>query len=315
MSPRRGWGRGAVVAIIAAVVVVAVGGVGLAIWFGSRGETPEAGAQRYLEALASGDADRLAVAVAPDVDLSAGTLDAFASATGYLRQPAVTSTETSSSETATVSATYFLSGGMRVVSFTVRLVDGRWLADADALGGIVATTSVGDAVTIGDVVLEASTPLAALPAAYAVTAAPAEILEGEADAVVTPGATTEVAVAASLTPDAAARAQPAVDTYLTDCTASTPEAPATAIPESCGISIPWGADLASAQGFVFRVQTFPTVALDATGGFLASGGSYVVTVSGMQRDGTAASFTYRDDAWTLRGALVFTGGELILQAW
>ena len=35
---------------------------------------------------------------------------------------------------------------------------------------------------------------------------------------------------------------------------------------------------------------------------------------GVTRDGTEGSFTYRDDDWTLRGALIFTGGELVLQA-
>lgn len=315
MIARRGPGRGAVMAIIAAVLVLALGGVGLAIWLGSRGDTPEAGAQRYLDALAGGDTDQLTAALAVGADLSAETLDAFASASSYLREPAVTGTEKSSDNTETVSATYALAGSTHSVTFTVRLVEGRWLADSDALGSITATTSVGDAVTIGDVVLEASAPLIALPAAYTVTAAPAGVLAGEAEAVVTPGATTEVAVAASLTPDAATRAQPAIDAYLQACTASSPEAPAASIPASCGISVPWGADLASAQGFVFRVETLPAVTLDASGGFIASGGSYVVTVSGVQRDGTAGSFTYRDDAWTLRGALTFSRGELILQAW
>ena len=86
-------------------------------------------------------------------------------------------------------------------------------------------------------------------------------------------------------------------------------------PPSCGISIPWGADLASADGFVFRIETLPILALDATGGFIASGGSYVATVSGQTRAGTPAAFTYRDDAWTLRGAFTFEAGEFVLQAW
>mgnify|MGYP001113421487 CR=1 FL=1 len=315
MSPRRSPGRGAIVAIFATVIVLAVGGIGLAVWLASRGESPEAGAQRYLEALASGDGDRLGAAVSADVDLGAETVDAFAAASSYLSEPTVTNVKTSSNDTAIVSATYVLSGGTRNATFTMHHEDGRWLADADALGTITATTSVGDAVTIGDVVLEASAPLVALPAAYTVTAAPAGVLAGESEAVVTPGATTEVAVAASLTPDAATRAQPAVDAYLQACAASSPEAPAPVSPPACGISIPWGADLASAQGFVFRVETFPTVTLDESGGFIASGGSYVVTVSGLRRDGTPGSFTYRDDAWTLRGALTFSGGELVLQAW
>lgn len=315
MTARRRPRRGAVIVIIAAVLVVVAGGAGLTIWLASRGETAEAGAQRYLEALASGDSDRLAAAVADDVDLTTETLAAFAAASAYLREPRVTSTETSSSDSATVSATFVLSEDERDVTFSLRLEDGRWLADSDALGSIAATTSVGDAVTIGDVVLETSAPLIAVPAAYTVSAAPAGVLEGEAEAVVTPGETTEVAVAASLTADAATRAQPAVDAYLQECTASSPEAPAPVSPAACGISIPWGADLASAQGFVFRVETLPTLTLDASGGFIASGGSYVVTVSGVQRDGAAGSFAYRDDAWTLRGALSFAGGELILQAW
>ena len=306
-------GRSVIIGIAAVVLIVVGSCIVLALWLTSRGDSPEAAAQRYLDALATGEADEvratLTAGAVPD-----GTLDAFEAATAYLTQPRVGDTKTTA-DTATVSASYFLAGGMRMVEFTVRRVDGRWVPGTDALGEIVATTSVGDAVSIGDVVLETSAPLVALPAAYDVTAAPAQVLTGTAEAVVTPGATTEVAVEASLSPDAAASAQPAVDAYLETCTASSPEAPAATSPEACGIGIPWGADLASADGFVFRVETLPTVALDATGGFLASGGSYVVTVSGVKRDGTAGSFTYRDDAWTLRGALTFEGGELVLKAW
>jgi hypothetical protein len=315
MSPRRRPGRGAAIVIATTAVIALAAAIGLILWFTTQGDSAEAGAQRYLDALARGDADEIRTTVTADAMPGDTTLDAFEAASSYLGQPTVTSTETLADGTATVSATYSLAREARTVTFTVRQEDGRWLADADALGALAATTSIGDAVKIGDVVLETSATLVALPAVYAVTATPAGILTGEAEAVVAPGETTQVAVAASLTPDAAARAQPAVDAYLEACTASSPETPAPASPESCGISVPWGADLASAQGFVFRIETLPTVALDATGGFIASGGSYVVTVSGPKRDGTPGEFTYRDDAWTLRGALVFTGGEVILRAW
>ena len=315
MSPRRRLGRGAAIVIAAAVVIALAAAIALVVWFTTRGDSAEAGAQRYLDALASGDADEVRATVTADAMPGDTTLNAFEAASSYLREPTVTSTEASTDGTATVSATYSLAQEARTVTFTVRQEDGRWLADADALGALAATTSIGDAVSVGDVVLETSATLIALPAAYAVTATPAGILTGEAEVVVTPGETTQVAVSASLTPDAAANAQPAVNAYLEACTASSPETPAPTSPASCGIGIPWGADLASAQGFVFRIETLPTVALDATGGFIAGGGSYVVTVSGLKRDGTPGEFTYRDDAWTLRGALVFTGGELVLQAW
>ncbi|WP_458042166.1 MULTISPECIES: Rv0361 family membrane protein [Bacteria] len=315
MTPRRRLGRGAIIATAAAVLVLIGAVIALVVWFTARGDSPEAGAQRYLDALASGDADEVRATLTSSALPDAATLEAFGAATAYLSDPEVAGVETSGNDAATVSAAYFLTGGMHAVTFTVRLEDGQWLADADALGSIAATTTMGDAVTIGDVVLEASAPLVALPAVYDVVAAPAGILTGEAEVVVAPGATADVTVEVALAPDASATAQPAVDAYLEACTASSADTPATTSPASCGISIPWGADLARAEGYVFRIETLPTVTLDATGGFIASGGSYVVTVSGQTRAGEPASFTYRDDAWTLRGALTFEGSELILQAW
>jgi hypothetical protein len=315
MSPRRRPGRGLVIGIAAIALVVLGAGIALAVWLTMRGDSPEAGAQRYLDSLASGDADEVRATLTAGAIPDAATLNAFEAATAYLTQPRVEGAEAASADTASVSASYLLAGEMRTVSFTVRQIEGRWLADTDAVGEIVATTSIGDAVTIGDVVLEASAPFVALPASYAVSAAPARILTGTTNAVAAPGASTEVAVDAALSPDAAASTQPALDAYLETCTASSPEAPASTSPKACGISIPWGADLASTTGFVFRIETLPTVALDETGGFLATDGSYVVTVSGLTRDGDPGSFTYRDDAWTLRGALTFAGGELVLEAW
>lgn len=315
MTPRRRLGRGVIIAIAAAALVVIGAGIALVVWFTARADSPEAGAQRYLDALASGDADEVRETLASSAVPDAATLGAFEAATAYPSDPEVAGVETSGNDTATISASYFLPGGVHAVTFTVRLEDERWLADADALGGISATPTMGDAVTIGDVVLGASAPLIALPGVYDVVAAPAGILTGAAEVVVTPGATADVVVEAALAPDASATAQPAVDAYLEACTASSADTPAPTSPPSCGISIPWGADLASADGFVFRIESLPTVTLDSTGGFLATGGSYVATVSGQTRAGTPASFTYRDDAWTLRGALTFEAGELVLQAW
>lgn len=315
MSSRRRLGRGAIIGIAVALVVVLGAGVALGVWLTGRGDSPEAGAQRYLDALAAGDAAGVRASSMDGSSLSAETLDAFVSAREYIGDPAVTSTESTGNDAATVSASYDIAGESLAVSFTVREEGGRWLADPDALGAFALTTSIGDAVRIGTVVFETSETFVALPAAYDISAAPEGVLTGSASAVATPGATTDVAIEAALAPDADALAQPAVDAYLEACTSSSAVAPAPMSPASCGISVPWGADLASAQGFVFRVETLPTVALDPSGGFIATGGSYVVTVSGTTREGTTDSFTYRDDAWTLRGALTFDAGELVLQAW
>jgi hypothetical protein len=315
VSPRQRLGRGLIIAITAAVLVVIGAGIALVVWFTARSDSPEAGAQRYLDALASGDADDVRATMTTDAAPDTATRGTFEAATAYLTQPSITGTEAMTGESVTVSASYLLTGDTHEVTFTMRLEDGQWLAAADALGTISATTTIGDAVTIGDVVLEASAPLLALPAAYDVVAAPAGIVTGTAEVVVDPGATADVAVEAALAPDASVTAQAAVDAYLEACTASSAESPAVTSPPSCGISIPWGADLASADGFVFRIETLPILALDATGGFIASGGSYVATVSGQTRAGTPAAFTYRDDAWTLRGAFTFEAGEFVLQAW
>ena len=315
MTPRRRLRRGAIIGIAAAILVLLAAGAALALWLVGRGDSPEAVAQRYLDALADGDGDAARATFADGAAPTTDTLDAFESASAYLTRPAVAGAETSADDSTSVKASFFLAGGMHIVTFTVRQQDGRWVLGDDALGAITATTTLGDAVSVGGVMLETSASLKALPAAYEVAAAPGQILTGTAEAVVTPGGQTQVAVEASFAPDASAHAQSAVDAYLKACTRSSAEAPATTSPTACGIRIPWGADLASADGFVFRVETLPTVALDATGGFIATGGSYVATVSGLTREGTPADYTYRDASWTLRGGLDFEGGELVLRAW
>ena len=50
-------------------------------------------------------------------------------------------------------------------------------------------------------------------------------------------------------------------------------------------------------------------------GFAATGGTLVATAVGVDDGGGAASFTYRDSEWALRGSVGFTIDALTLEVW
>jgi hypothetical protein len=110
------------------------------------------------------------------------------------------------------------------------------------------------------------------------------------------------------TVDLPTEVQEQLDAYADSCAQ-----PAVTVPDHCGIVIPWAADLAQLTGVAFRIEQHPTVAISADGAtFDATGGVLVATVSGTTRDGVAAEFTYRTDAWTLRGDIDADGDRILV---
>ncbi|GAA2006371.1 hypothetical protein [Microbacterium ulmi] len=149
---------------------------------------------------------------------------------------------------------------------------------------------------------------ALLPGAYSASASPTGLLSGATTVVVLPGGDDDVAVEASLSADATAKAQAQLDAYARACAQ-----PADAVPANCGIRVPWAADLAGLDRIAFRIEQLPAVVLSPDArSFAATGGILVATASGTARDGTAGSFTYRADDWALRGTVAFAGDGMVL---
>ncbi len=296
--------RGVVVAIAAGAAAVVIG-AGVA-WFAlTRPAGPDAAARDYLAALAAGDGERALSLVAGDPGGSAA--EALAGAIARIEDPVVTRVG-GAAGTTRADVTFTLDGAEHSASFGLVEVEGDWRVDADGLGALTATTTIGDAVDIGGVLVDTGADAALLPALYDVTAAPTGLVAGSTTATVLPGSTETVAVEASLSPDATAAVQEQLDAYAAACTA-----PASAVPPNCGIRVPWAADLGALAGIAFCIDTAPavTIAPDART-FAATGGVLVATATGTTRDGAAASFTYRADDWALRGSISFTGDEMVL---
>jgi hypothetical protein len=286
--------------------VLVVAGGGAVAWFLTRPQSPESVADDYLRALSKGDISTIGGM------LVAGTEDlpqieaAFAGASGHISHYSVTVAGASDAERA-ARADVELSGSPAVVGFTLVQVDGKWKVK-DPFGSLTATTTLGDSVRVGDALVKADAPVALLPAVYPVTAAPRGLLTGESTAVVATGTPVTVAVDASLSPNATSRAQEQLDAYADACAK-----PATAVPDQCGIRVPWAADLATLTSLAFRVDVYPTVTISDDGRtFDAVDGTIVATATGTTRAGEDASFTYRAEDWALRGSVTFAGDEMVL---
>lgn len=299
--------RGAVVASIALAAVLAAAGAGVAWWALTRSPGPDVVAHDFLSALADGDGSR-AVALIDDLpDSAVRAAESLEAAAALVTEPQIESIGSVEGSTR-VRVTFALAGEQRTASFGLVERDGAWRISADALGTVTPTTTLGDSVGIGDILLSAETATSLLPGAYEVSAAPTGLLAGATPVAVLPGADAPVAVAASLSPDATAQAQAQLDAYAASCAA-----PAAAVPEHCGIRVPWAADLAALASIAFRVEASPVVALSPDGRtFAATGGIIVATATGATRDGRTASFTYRADDWGLRGSVSFTRDEMVL---
>lgn len=310
--------RGAVIVAGAIAAALIIGG---AIWaLTPRPQSPQEAAERYLAALAAGDVETIssmrAHLLTDEDELTLRT--AFESASGYIAGPRVDSmieTEESGESTVDVRATAELAGGDIAVGFVLHREDDRWMLSDDYLGTLTVTaattsgTVTSDAVRIGAALAPAATGVALLPASYAVSAAPRELLDGAETVSVSSGAAVELALETALTPPATSRAQEALDAYAAECTAT-----ATAVPPNCGLKVPWAADLATVASIAYRVERLPAVQLASESGmeFAATGGVLVATATGTTRAGEPASFTYRAEDWALRGSIAFRGDEMLL---
>lgn len=295
------------VGIVAAAGALVIAG-GVAAWILTRPASAESVADQYLRALSRGDASAIHGLLADDEGLDEQTDAMFAGADGYISDYSV-ALSAESDAVRTARADVELGGEPGVIVFTLTQQDGRWKVGEDPLASLRVDTSIGDSVHVGGVLVPASTELSVLPAVYPVTAAPAELVTGEASAIVTGAAPVTVTLDAALSPDAAGLAQGQVDEYADACAR-----PAEAVPDNCGMRVPWAADLATLTSIAFRIDAYPTVALGDEGrSFAATGGQIVATATGTTRAGQPGTFTYRADDWALRGSVSFAGDEMVLE--
>ncbi|MGP6203558.1 hypothetical protein [Microbacterium sp. F2] len=298
--------RGPLIAVVAAgVVLLAV--AGLVLWLLQRPPGPQAVAEDYLRALAGGDADTALDLVASD-SLDPSLIEAaFAGATATISDAEVTGV-IEDGETATASITYTLDSTSGSGELMLQQTPTGWKVAPDGLGTVTITSALGDAAAIGTAVFGVNEPVVLLPALYQIDAAPVGILTGALTVAVAPGSAATAALQPQLSDTALETASAQVQAYVDACTA-----PADAVPENCGIRVPWAADLATLTSLSFRVETAPTLAFaEDLSSFAATGGVLVATASGTTRDGSAGTFTYRTDDWSLRGGMAFTGNQLVL---
>ncbi len=327
-------------AIVAAAVVAIVSSVGgFVAWsFISRPSGAAETAGAYLAALERGDGVAASALSAPqaagETAVEFGALD---DATEWISAARV-ETITEAGTDATATATFTLAATQHSVTMTLSNRSGAWLVTDAPATTLRATSTMGAGIEIGDVAVpfddaaaagaDAATAagtgtetetkaathaatVALLPGVYEVTAAPAGLLEGAQEVVATGAESLNVALQPTLGAAALTAADAQLATYLAACTA-----PATAVPLDCGIRVPWAADLASLTRLTFRIDKAPTLALAPDGsGFAATGGTLVATAVGVDDGGGAASFTYRDSEWALRGSVGFTIDALTLEVW
>ena len=327
-------------AIVAAAVVAIVAIVGgFVAWsFISRPSGAAETVGAYLAALERGDgAAASALSAQQAVDAAAVEFGALDDATEWISAARV-ETITEEGTDATATATFTLAATQHSVTMTLSNRSGAWLVTDAPATTLRATSTMGAGIEIGDVAVpfddaaaagaDAATAagtgtetetkaathaatVALLPGVYEVTAAPAGLLEGAQEVVATGAESLNVALQPTLGAAALTAADAQLATYLAACTA-----PATAVPLDCGIRVPWAADLASLTRLTFRIDKAPTLALAPDGsGFAATGGTLVATAVGVDDGGGAASFTYRDSEWALRGSVGFTIDALTLEVW
>jgi hypothetical protein len=299
--------RSTVVILALTGVAVVAAGAGIAVWSTTRTPGPSDVAMTYFTALASGDA-QAALAVTDTPDTEHGDLTAaYQGAQERVADPRVTES-VQAADSARVVVAYDIGREPHESELDlIRTADGDWALTA-VTGRVLVTSTIGDAVAIGDLTVPAADEVALLPGGYAVDALPRGLVEGSASAVITPGQLTTVALETTVAPAATAAAQEQLDAYATTCTQ-----PAAAVPANCGIRVPWAADLASLSSIVYRVEQLPTIALaEDAATFAATDGIVVATARGTTRDGRSATFTYRTDDWALRGTITFSGNEMVL---
>ena len=310
--------RRTAVILSAIVAVVLGGGAALTIWLLSQPAGPEATVSAYLSALERGDGAAASALSDPRTAADAPVVfDALAGASEWITE-ASTGAATVDDLDASVDASFTLDGSAHSVTIGLSNASGTWLVTAPPVATVVARSTLGAGVVLGSGAgismpfdTEESVTFALLPGVYAITAAPAGLLDGGKSITAVASAPIEIALAPTLGEAATAAAQTQLTAYLAACTK-----PATTVPSACGIRVPWAADLATLSGLKFRIDAAPVLALAPDGsGFAATGGVLVATATGTTDAGDEASFSYRDAEWALRGGIAFTLDELVLEVW
>ena len=280
---------------------------GVVLWLVLRPSGPQSAAEDYLAALSRGDAaSALGLVVTDGLDVSSAE-DAFAGVSGTISEARVTAMN-EDGDTATAEIAYTLDAASASGEITLVRTDAGWKVTQSGLGTLTIASARGDAAAIGTAIVEVGAPFLLLPGLYDVLPAPVGILTGTATAGVTPGGAATADLQPELSDTALETASAQVQAYIDACTA-----PTDAVPEGCGIRVPWAADLATLTSLAFRVETAPTLAIaEDLSSFAATGGVLVATATGTARDGSAGTFTYRTDDWSLRGGMDFTGNQLVL---
>lgn len=268
----------------------------------SREEGPEAMATTWLRALAEGDDEAARAAMTPDAG-AAGV--GIGDAAERLTDPVVVGVRVDG-DSAEVDVSFVLSGEEHDVTLSLARSADRWRVGTDGLGRLSVATTIGDSVTVGASVIPTGEVLL-LPGVYEVTAAPADYLDGEASVSVLPARTRDVAIEAGWGAAGVEAVRDALTAHLNACTRA-----AAAVPDNCGLRVPWPADIAQLERIAYRVERLPEVQLIGGDGFAATGGSVVATATGTGRDGAPVSATYRDDAWGVRGTVAVTGDRIRL---
>lgn len=306
--------RRGIIGIVAGGVVL-VAAAGAVWWFAMRTPSAEDVAREYLAALADADLDTIQRMREPlDDDAERILEDAFTGASGYVSDPSVEDVR-ADGDRMIVRASARLGGEEREVSFTLeRGADGGFVVASDGLATLTVEASLEGggrslpSARIGDATVPTGTSIAVLPAEYRVDAAPAGILTGSTDIAVSTDRAAHAELIAALSPDATALAQEQLDAYAASCAE-----PAAAVPERCGLVVPWAADLVQLERISFRIDKLPVVTISAdASAFEATGGAIVATAVGTTHDGTPGSFTYRTDDWALRGSVGFADAEMVL---
>lgn len=299
------------VPILAVVGVVVVGMLAIGFWSTSRPASAEETAARYLDALASGDADAVRALLADADAVPETAWSAFSSASAHLEEVEVVDVE-ESEDSAEVRAEATLGGAPQELAFTLASSASGWHVTEAPLAPVAITATRGAWVDVAGepVALDGgAAQLSLLPGSYDVSAWPAEYLEGTATAVVGAGPDpVSVDLEPAYTEQALVDAEAELSAHLESCLA-----PASEVPQGCGMIVPWPADLAEASAISFRADRMPETAIDLESGtFQATGGAVVATVTGTLPDGAESVHSYRTDAWNLYGTISLDAEGLLL---
>nr|WP_274638020.1 hypothetical protein [Microbacterium bovistercoris] len=295
-----------VIAVVAAVVVLGTAAGGA--WLLLRPPSIEDAAHDYLRALQTGDIRTIEAMTAGSTlsDADRATMeDAFAGASGHISAPRI---EGISANDGSVRATAQLAGEPVTILFMLGRAGRTYQLTGDFLATLTVDPTLGDAVRVGRAPVPARAAASLLPAEYPIAALPDGVLTGAQTVAVTNEKPVSVALDVAWAPDAATVAQSRLNAYEDRCAAA-----ADAVPAHCGLRVPWAADLTTLERIAYRIETRPTLKLDAAAGtFAATGGVIVATAHGTDADGHSAAFTYRADEWALRGEIVFDGAAMQL---